>query len=133
MDARDLLTGLCEAIDAHRWGDLPALLHDDFRCRYSHTGESFDKDSWVRLNAEYPGFEHLVVQDMVSSERRAVARCHVTARIDGRLAHFEVATFVVAEHGLVTDMTEVWTDVAATPPEGTRPDLAEPGPNPSAD
>ena len=121
MDARHLLTGLCEAIDAHRWGDLPALLHDDFSCRYSHTGESFDRDSWVRLNAEYPGFEHLVVQDMVCSERRAVARSHVTARVDGQLVHFEVATFVSAETGLITDMTEVWTDVATTPPEGTRP------------
>ncbi len=121
MDPCHLLSGLCEAIDSHRWGDLPAFLHDDFRCRYAHTGETFDKDSWVRLNVEYPGFEHLVVQDLVFSANRAVARCAVTARANGHLARFEVATFVSSEDGLIKDMTEVWTDVARTPPQGTRP------------
>lgn len=43
------------AIDDHRWGDVGGYLHDDFSCRYVHTGESFDRVSWVRLNAEYPG------------------------------------------------------------------------------
>lgn len=126
MDARDLLTGLCDAIDAHRWGDLAAFLHDDFSCRYVHTGETFDKTAWVRLNAEYPGFEHLEVKDLVSSEHRAVARCHVTGRVEGQLAHFEVATFISCERGLITDLTEVWTDVAGTPVEGTRPVTVEP-------
>lgn len=125
MDARDLLARLCEALDAQRWDEVPALLHDDFRCRYAHTGETFDKISWVRLNAEYPGFEHLVVQDLVGSEGRAVARSHVTGRLDGHVEHFEVATFVSVEDGLITDMTEVWTDVDGTPPEGTRPEHAE--------
>lgn len=121
MDSCHLLTGLCAAIDAHRWGDLPVFLHDDFRCRYAHTGETFDKASWVRLNAEYPGFEHLAVKDIVSSGNRAVARCHVTGREGGHLAEFEVATFISSKNGLVADMTEVWTDVAGTPSEGTRP------------
>ena len=121
MDPCHLLTGLCDAIDAHRWGDLPAFLHDDFRCRYAHTGEIFDKASWVRLNADYPGFDRLVVQDLVFSAHRAVARCAVTAHVDGRLARFEVATFVSSQDGLIKDMTEVWTDVALTPPPGARP------------
>lgn len=125
MDAQDLLARLCEALDARRWNDLPALLHDDFRCRYVHTGESFDKASWVRLNAEYPGFEHLVVQDMVGSHDRAAARSHVTGRLDERLEHFEVATFVAAADGLITEMTEVWTNVDATAPEGARPTRVE--------
>ncbi|OFE18930.1 hypothetical protein BA895_01895 [Humibacillus sp. DSM 29435] len=124
MEACHLLTSLCEAIDDHRWGDLPMLLHDDFTCRYAHTGETFDKDAWVRLNVEYPGFEHLVVHDLVCSDRRAVARCAVTARVDGHLERFEVATFVASEDGLIKDMTEVWTDVARTPPVGTRPGQA---------
>jgi ketosteroid isomerase-like protein len=41
MDARDLLTRLCEAIDSHDWAALDPLLHDDFTCRYVPTGETF--------------------------------------------------------------------------------------------
>lgn len=121
MDARDLMIRLCDAIDAHDWAALPALLHEQFVCRYVHTGETFDRDSWVRLNAEYPGFDHLVLQDLVSSSDRAVARCHVTGYVDGEIAHFEVATFVAIRDELIAEMTEVWTDVAQTPPDGSRP------------
>lgn len=121
MDARALLTRLCEAIDAHDWKALPALLHDDFRCRFVHTGETFDRDAWVRLNADYPGFDRLVVEDLVGSGDRAVARCHVTGWVDDERTHFEVATFVAARDGRIAEMTEVWTDVAQTATEGTRP------------
>ncbi|USQ80596.1 ester cyclase [Ornithinimicrobium faecis] len=128
MDASELLTRLCELIEARRWDDLPALLHDDVVCRYVHTGEEFGRDAWVRLNADYPGFDHLVLEDLVGAGERAVARCHVTGAsdasgsgMDGQLLHFEVATFISARDGRIAEMTEVWTDVAQTPPEGTRP------------
>jgi ketosteroid isomerase-like protein len=121
MDARALLTRLCELIDAQRWTDLTSLLHEDFVCRYVHTGETFDRESWVGLNAEYPGFDHLVLHDLVASDDRAAARCHVTVHAEGQLVHFEVATFITARDGRIGEMTEVWTDVAQTPPGGTRP------------
>lgn len=142
MDASDVLSRLSDLIDARRWEDLPGLLHEDFACRYVHTGEQFGRDDWVRLNADYPGFDHLVIEDLVGAGDRAVARCHVTGDAaspetpaDGsgaplvgsgapgeeRLLHFEVATFVRVREGRITEMTEVWTDVAQTPPEGTRP------------
>ncbi|MDF1606503.1 nuclear transport factor 2 family protein [Nocardioides sp. YIM 152315] len=121
MDASDLMTRLCDLIDAHDWDGLPALLHDEFVCRYVHTDETFDRDSWVRLNAEYPGFDHLVLEDLVGSATRAVGRCHVTAHVDGQLTHFEVATFITVRDARISEMTEVWTDVAQTPPEGSRP------------
>jgi hypothetical protein len=121
MDARELLTSLCDAIDAHRWDDLAPLLDDDFTCRYVHTGETYGKDAWVRLNAEYPGFEHLVVEDLVASGDRAVARCHVTGYVDTQLMHYQVASFVTAADDLITDLVELWTDVGQPAPEGTRP------------
>lgn len=135
MDAISLLRQLCEHIDAHRWEDLPGLLHEDFVCRLVHTGEQFDGPTWVRFNAEYPGFDHLVLEDLVGAGDRAVSRCHVTghatpsakpaaspsAASEDALMHFEVATFIRARAGRIVEMTEVWTDVAQTPPEGTRP------------
>lgn len=121
MDASSLLTRLCDLIDSHDWDRLQGLLHDEFVCRYVHTGETFDRDSWVRLNAEYQGFDHLVLKDLVSSDARAVGRCHVTGHVNGQLTHFEVATFITVRDGRISEMTEVWTDVALTPPEGTRP------------
>lgn len=121
MNGSELMTRLCEAIDAHDWDTLPALLHDEFVCRYVHTGETFDRDSWVRLNAEYPGFDRLVLEDLVSAGPRAAARCHVTGLVDDQFAHFQVATFITVRDARISEMTEVWTDVAMTPPDGTRP------------
>lgn len=65
MDSATLLTRVAEVIDAHDWDALATLLHPDFTCRLVHTGEVFDRDQWVRLNADYPGFEHLTVEDLV--------------------------------------------------------------------
>lgn len=111
---------LAEVIDAHDWAELPLVLHQDFVCRYVHTGETFDRSSWVRLNAEYPGFDHFVLQDCVGSGARAVGRAHVTGLVDEKLQHFEVATFITLKDGLIATMTEVWADVVARTSAGTR-------------
>lgn len=116
-----MMTRLAELIDAHGWDELPGLLHDEFVCRYVHTGEVFDRDAWVRLNAEYPGFDHLVLQDCVGNDAKAAGRSHVTGYVEGKLQHFEVATFITLQDGLIVEMTELWNDVDARAPSGTRP------------
>ena len=121
MDAAALLRQLGEVIDGHRWEMLGALLHEDFSCRYVHTGEQFDRDTWVRLNAEYPGFERFVLEDVVACGERAVGLARVTGAIDGRPQQFAVATFVTAHDGLISEMTEVWTDIDRVPPGEARP------------
>lgn len=121
MDASTMMRRLADVIDSRDWDGLPELLHNDFACRYVHTGEVFDRASWVRLNAEYPGFDHLVLQDYVGNGDRAAGRSHVTGFVDEKLQHFEVATFITLQDGLIVEMTEVWADVDAKAPEGTRP------------
>jgi len=111
------------AIDGHRWDDLAALLGDDFRCVLVHTGEEFTKDGWVRFNAEYPGFQRFIVQDVVSEHDRAALRAHVTGLdAEGVLQHFDVASFLTIRAGLVVELTEVWADADSDPPPGTRTD-----------
>ena len=115
------MTQLAACIDGRRWGDLSDLLHPQFRCRYLHTGESFDRDAWVRLNAEYPGFQHFVLEDCIGEGDRAAGRAHVTGESGGQLQHFAVATFITALEGVISEMTEVWTDVDKEPPRDARP------------
>ena len=72
---RERITRLAELIDAHDWEALPSVLHRDFTCRLVHTGEVFDREQWVRLlNADYPGFEGMHVEDLVVDGDRGVLR-----------------------------------------------------------
>lgn len=121
MDAPTTLHRLCEVIDAHDWTALEQLLADDFTCHLVHTGETFDKAGWVRLNADYPGFQHMVVEDLVGAGDRAVSRCLVIGESEGGQQRFQVASFARVTDGLVRELTEVWTDVGQAPPPGTRP------------
>ncbi|MFJ3404130.1 nuclear transport factor 2 family protein [Promicromonospora sp. NPDC090134] len=121
MSAREVMERLADVIDGHRWDELPGLLDPAFTCTYVHTGETYGADAWVRLNAEYPGFQNLRLEDCVADGERAAGRAHVTGMSDGVVQHFEVATFITARDGVIVKMTEVWTDVDQVAPEGTRP------------
>ncbi|WP_374457866.1 nuclear transport factor 2 family protein [Nocardioides sp.] len=123
MDAASLLTRLAQVIDAHDWAGLPALLHEDFTCRFVHTGEVFDRDQWVRLNADYPGFQRMHAEDLVAEGDRGVLRARVTGTgADGEELEFVVASFATVRDDLLVELTEVWTDVDQEAPAGTRPD-----------
>ena len=122
MDAAALLTRLAAVIDAHDWDGLPALLHPDFTCRLVHTGKVFDRDGWVRLNADYPGFQRLLAQDLVASDERGVLRADVVGTgSQGEELRFAVASFATVRDGLLAELVEVWADVDQQAPAGTRP------------
>jgi hypothetical protein len=89
---------------------LPGLLAPDFSCRYDHTGEEFDRDSWVRLNADYPGFQDFVLEECVTGVNQ------------NQPEQFGVATFMTTRSGLIVDMTELWTDFNQAAPTGRRPE-----------
>lgn len=120
MESAEVLGALMRAIDERRWEDLAQYLAPHFRCRYVHTGESFSRAEWIALNAEYPGFDRLVVQEILGHASAAACRSHVTGINEGRMIHFECATFVRVHEGQITEMTEVWTDVDQVAPAGTR-------------
>ncbi|MGY1552775.1 nuclear transport factor 2 family protein [Microbacterium sp. A588] len=121
MDAGTALRGLMTAIDQKRWDDLESFLHPEFLCRYVHTGESFGRAEWIRVNRDYPGFAHLKVEELVASPTEAACRSRVTGRDDAGIQHFECASFARMRDGLIVQLTEVWTDVEQTAPAGTRP------------
>ena len=121
MDTATLLTRLAAVIDAHDWDALPGLLHPEFTCRLVHTGEVFDKETWVRFNADYPGFERMHLDDLVTDGDRGVLRATVIGRGDaGEELVFAVASFATVQDGLVGELVEVWADVDQQPPAGTR-------------
>jgi hypothetical protein len=123
MDATTLLTRLVEVIDAHDWEHLDGVLHPDFTCRLVHTGEVFDRDTWVRLNADYPGFQRMHLEDLVADGDRGVLRATVVGKADdGSDQVFAVASFATVRDDLLIELVEVWTDVDQEPPAGTRPD-----------
>lgn len=122
MDAATLLTRLAEVIDTHDWAGLPALLHPDFTCRLVHTGEVLDRDQWVRLNADYPGFQRMIAEDLVAAGDRGVLRARVVGTGSaGEDLVFSVASFATVRDGLLVELTEVWADVGQQAPPGTRP------------
>ena len=122
MDAAALLTRLAEVIDAHDWDGLAGLLHDDFTCRLVHTGEVFDREQWVRLNADYPGFGRMHLDDLVADGDRGALRARVTGTgSDGKDVAFAVASFGTVRDGRLVELVEVWTDIHQKPPAGTRP------------
>ena len=121
MQAVSLLSRLMSAIDEHRWGDLERYLHAAFSCRYVHTEETFDRAAWIELNAAYPGFEGLRVEEVLGDQTRAACRSVVTARDDSGVMEFACATFISVRDGLIETMTEVWTELSQAPTPGTRP------------
>lgn len=123
MDAETVIRQLCAVIDAHNWEALPSLLAPSFSCRLVHTGEVFDRDGWVRLNAEYPGFDRMYLEDLVATPERAVARCRVTGTAETGPQEFAVASFATVRDGQITELVEVWTDLDQSAPAQTRPSL----------
>lgn len=81
---------------------------------------TFSRAEWIQFNADYPGFERLVIEELVAEEDAAVRRSPITGRVDGRAKHFECASFARLQDGRILTLTEVWTDVEQQSPPGTR-------------
>lgn len=118
MTAGELLRRFSDAIDGRDWDALADLLHPDFVGRFVHTGETFDRDFFVRLNRDYPGEWRFVWEDVVDAGERAVGR----AKVSNDSATYYVATFITARDRMIAQLVEVWTDeVGEGPTDAPRP------------
>jgi hypothetical protein len=116
MDAATVLEQLWTRIDAADWAGMADLLHPDLEVAFSHTGETFDRDGFVRLNADYPGRWRCTLEELVGSGDRAVSRVRLSGTGDDV---YVAASFAQVQDGLVRTLTEVWCT------------QEEPGPRPS--
>jgi hypothetical protein len=107
-----VLQRFADLIDAQDWDGLGALLAPGFTGRWVHTGETFDGPHFVALNRHYPGSWRFQVEQVVDAGPTAVLMGRVTDETDT----YYVATFARSRQGLLTDLTEVWTDAVMVPP-----------------
>lgn len=121
MDAGTALRELMTAINEHRWEDLAQYLHDDFVCHLVHTGESFSRDEWIAFNADYPDFDTITIEELVSTDMHAACRSFVSNVGSNGAPQFACASFARMTDGRISSLTEVWTDLDQQAPEGTRP------------
>ncbi|WP_193606987.1 nuclear transport factor 2 family protein [Nocardioides lijunqiniae] len=103
------------AVSGRDWAALAALLAPSFSATLLHTGERFDRDGFVALNADYLGDWVFHVDEVVDGGARSVLRSHTVLGEET----YHAASFAVAADGLLTELVEVWTEaVAAHPTRG---------------
>jgi hypothetical protein len=105
-----------EAIDSQDWDALESLLGPQFSAHYVHTGETFDREGFVRVNREYPGHWAFDWEEVVDGGTAAVGR----AKVSDGMQVFYVATFARTDaNGRLDDVVEVWTEVGSPPADRT--------------
>ncbi|WP_295700807.1 nuclear transport factor 2 family protein [Lapillicoccus sp.] len=111
MPSTPTLRPFADAIDTQDWDTLRTMLAPDFHGLFVQDGRTFDADSFVAFQRDYPGrWRFEVVEHLVSGDR-VVARSRVS---DGEQV-FWVATFATVTDGLVSDLVEVWTEAVTGP------------------
>ncbi len=113
-----LLRELARVIDRRDWDGLRELLDPDAVVEYAYDGERFDREGFVRLNADYPGTWGFEVERLVDGGGSAAMLARVS---DGSETHW-VSTFATAGGGRLRELVETWVEQGA-PPSERRPDL----------
>ncbi|MGI8417819.1 MAG: nuclear transport factor 2 family protein [Nakamurella sp.] len=112
MTSAQALQRFAETIDSQDWDGLTALLAPGFAGRYVHDGQIFDRDGLVAFNRDYPGNWRFQWEEVLEAGNSAVGR----AKVSGNGQTFYVASFIaVDDSGLISELTEVWTDAVTAP------------------
>ena len=78
MDTATLLTRLAEVLDAHDWDRFPGPAAPRLHLPARAHRRGLRPGRWVPFNADYPGFQHMSVEDLVADGDRGVLRARVT-------------------------------------------------------
>ena len=106
MTPVEVVRQLWERIDARDWDGLAALLAEDVRLEYPHTGERFSgRSNVVAINAEYPEGWAIYVLQILADGDTVVSE--VSVPMDG--VESRAVTIWTVRDGLVAEATEYWT------------------------
>jgi ketosteroid isomerase-like protein len=117
MEPAEVVRTLWERIEARDWAGFGALLAEDVRLEYPHSGERFrGRDNVVAINAEYPEGWSIRVLRIVAAGDTVVSEVSVPQ--DG--VDHRAATFWTVRDGLVTDAVEYWIAAGGEAPPDWR-------------
>lgn len=123
MPPAEVIAQHWECIQKRDWAGLRALLADDLRVDWPHTGEVFPgPDQYVAAQAEYPEGWSIRVLSIVADGERVVSEVEVPHE---GLGVFRAASFWTVRNNLIVEGREYWVTVGGEEqPEWRRP-LAE--------
>lgn len=105
MTPAEVVRQVWERIDARDWDGFAALLAEDVRLEYPHTGERFSgRRSLVAINAEYPEGWSIYVLRILADGDTVVSE--VSVPMDG--VESRAVTIWTVRDGLVAEATEYW-------------------------
>jgi ketosteroid isomerase-like protein len=119
MTPAEVVRQVWERIEARDWAGFAALLAEDVRLEYPHTGERFHgRKNLVAINAEYPEGWSIHVLRILAAGDTVVSE--VSVPLDG--VDSRAVTFWTVRDGLVTEALEYWTTAGGDDaPEWRRP------------
>ena len=106
MTPAEVVRQVWERIDARDWDGFAALLAEDVRLEYPHTGERFSgRRTLVAINAEYPDGWSIYVLRILADGDTVVSE--VSVPMDG--VESRAVTIWTVRDGLVAEAIEYWT------------------------
>ena len=97
------------------WEAVKAVLSEGFVARWPNTGETFTRDEFVLVNAQYPGEWKIEIRDLFDCGAAVISVVEVSN--DG--SRFFATSVFGVEGGLIDSLTEYWSE-CAPPPEWRR-------------
>jgi hypothetical protein len=114
MDFRKkVVEGFWDCFDKRDFSKAKEFLHKDFVANWVTSEESFDKDSFIEMNANYPGKWFTKVKRLDLLNDGAVSIVHVFS--DKSDSEFFVTTFYEFNDELIYKIEEYWAEKEVSP------------------
>lgn len=111
---KEIVTKFWNAFGEARFADARPLLHPNIVVYWPNTREMFKgRDRFIRANEEYPGRWVISLARLVSENDTVVSVVYVESA--DRAASFYATSFFTFRDGLITEITEYWSDCGEPP------------------